>query len=101
MNKDQQIQHFRNMVDKMEQILIAKWDDYAGADRLANFKTVGAICKISPELDCLAMVATKVARLGTLLNSPETPKNESIQDSIMDLANYAILLSMVVAETRP
>ena len=68
---------------------------------MANFKTVGAICKISPELDCLAMVATKVARLGTLLNSPETPKNESIQDSIMDLANYAILLSMVVAETRP
>lgn len=101
MNKDQQIQHFDIMVSKMREILIAKGDDYAGADRLANFKTVAAICKISPEQDCLAMIATKVARLGTLFQSDTSPKNESIQDSILDLANYALLLSMVVTETRP
>lgn len=101
MNKEQQVQHFRNMADKMEEILLAKWDDYAGADRLSNFKKVGAMCWLSPEIVTLVMVATKVARLWILLNSPESPRNESIQDSIIDLANYSCLLSMVVSETRP
>lgn len=101
MNKEQQVQHFRTMADKMEEIIIAKWDDYSWADRLSNFKKVWAMCGLSPELVSLVMVATKVARLWTLLNSPESPRNESIQDSIIDLANYSCLLSMVVAETRP
>jgi hypothetical protein len=43
----------------------------------------------------LNLIATKVARLGVLLNSNDKPKNESINDSIMDLANYAMLLAMI------
>lgn len=101
MEKEQQLQHFDLMVSKMREIIASKWDDYAWADRLSNFKTVAAICKISPEQDCLALIGTKVARLWTLFQCDSSPKNESIQDSIIDLANYAMLLSMVVSETRP
>lgn len=101
MNREQQLERFNNMVDVMEATILSKWDDYAGVDRLSNFKKVGAMCWLSPEIVTLVMVATKVARLWTLLNSPESPRNESIQDSIIDLANYSCLLSMVVSETRP
>jgi hypothetical protein len=36
-------------------------------------------------------MATKVARLGNLFKG-KTPNNESIDDSIIDLANYTFLL---------
>jgi hypothetical protein len=39
-----------------------------------------------------------VARLGVLLNSDKTPNNESVLDSVLDLANYSILLSMILKD---
>ena len=44
------------------------------------------------------LIATKVARLGVLLNSDNPAKNESIDDSILDLANYSVLLGMILSE---
>lgn len=99
MNKDEQIKHFDFITARMKLVLIDKGDDYSWADRLSNFKTVAAICQISPEIDCLALIATKVARLWVLFKT-KTPKNESIEDSILDLANYAILLSMIYEEQK-
>lgn len=100
MNKDEQLKHFDATVARMRAILESKGDDYAGADRLSNFKNVGAMVRTSPETSCLDKIATKVARLGTLFASSDAPKNESIEDSVLDLANYAILLHMIVADTR-
>lgn len=100
MDKKTQLKHFDTMVARMRDILEWHGDTYAGTDRLSNFKRVGAMVGTSPETSCLDKIATKVARLGTLFTSPGAPKNESIEDSIIDLANYAILLHMVVADTR-
>ena len=97
MNKEQQQQAFDQFVDQMRNTLLAKGDDYSGKDRLSNFGLAGAICGLSPEKDCLCLIATKVARIGNLLDSG-SPKNESIQDSILDLANYTVLLNMIVSE---
>jgi len=36
-------------------------------------------------------IATKLARLATLLNNMQTPQNESIEDSYLDLCVYCIL----------
>jgi hypothetical protein len=44
------------------------------------------------------MIATKVARLGVLLNSESKPNNESVRDSVLDLANYAVLLDMILSD---
>jgi hypothetical protein len=38
-----------------------------------------------------------VARLGVLLSGKEAV-NESVRDSIIDLANYAVLLDMIVTD---
>lgn len=98
MTKEEQAKHFEEITSKMKEILLKKGNDYANNDRLSNFKLAGSICGLKAEQSCLSLIATKVARLGVLLNSDKEPNNESIQDSVLDLANYSILLSMILAD---
>jgi hypothetical protein len=95
MDKITQEQVFHETVEEMRGIMFRKGDDYANTDRLSNFKLAGAICGLTAEQNCLSLIATKVARLGVLLNSKGTPQNESIDDSLLDLANYTVLLRMI------
>jgi hypothetical protein len=98
MTQQEQIKHFEALTSQMKEILFKKGNDYANTDRLSNFKLAGAICGLTAERNCLTLIATKVARLGVLLNTENKPNNESIQDSIVDLANYSVLLSMIMAD---
>ena len=100
MTKENQKITFNEIVASMEKTLLSKAEDYANEDRLSNFKVTAAITGTKPELIGLTMIAVKVARLGVLLNSSKKPNNESIQDSVLDLANYAVLLSMILKETE-
>jgi hypothetical protein len=97
MTIDEQEQHFNQFTKKMRETIFKKGNDYAGADRLSNFKLAGAITGTSGQLNCLNLIATKVARLGVLLRTREV-NNESISDSILDLANYAVLLDQLESE---
>lgn len=94
MNGYEQTKCFNTVVERLKSIMSSKGDDYASDDRLSNFKLAGAICGISAEKNCLSLIATKVARLGVLLDGKK-PNNESLDDSIIDLAMYAILLYML------
>ena len=98
MNKKEQEEYLDKTFQKMKAVLLNKGEDYANTDRLSNFKLAGNICGISPELNCLSLIATKVARLGVLLNSNKSPNNESIEDSVLDLSNYALLLGMLLED---
>lgn len=95
MNIDRQKEVFNIIVTQMEDVMFKKGNDYANKDRLSNFKLAGTIAGGTAETNCLNMIATKVARLGVLLNADTIPNNESIDDSILDLANYAVLLRMI------
>lgn len=95
MDKLTQEQTFDEIIEKMRTIMLCKGDDYANVDRLSNFKLAGAISGNTAEVNCLNLIATKVARLGVLLNSTDEPNNESIEDSLIDLANYSLLLAMI------
>lgn len=98
MIREEQEKQFKELVSKMETTLLKKGNDYANSDRLSNFKLAGSIAGLSPEVQCLSLISTKVARLGVLLNSDKKPNNESIQDSVLDLANYSILLHMILTD---
>jgi len=100
MTKQEQEKHFKEVTEKMANIMLSKGDDYANTDRLSNFKLAGGVSGLNAELNCLSLIATKVARLGVLLNSNKEPNNESVQDSVLDLANYAILLSMILKDNQ-
>lgn len=81
--------------ERMKSVILSKGNDYANEDRLSNFKLAGAICGLTAEQNCLSLIATKVARLGVLLKSDTPAENESIEDSLIDLANYAVLLDQI------
>lgn len=98
MTIETQEKQFAEITERMKEIIISKGNDYANKDRLSNFKLAGQITGLTPELNCLSLIATKVARLGVLLNTDKQPNNESIQDSILDLANYSLLLSMILKD---
>jgi len=98
MNLETQQKQFLEITEQMKSIMFAKGNDYANEDRLSNFKLAGNISGLTPELNCLSLMATKVARLGVLLNNNKTPNNESIHDSLLDLANYTILLTMILKD---
>lgn len=99
MTKDQQKQLMTELFLKLSQIQDSKGDDYAGTNRLDNFITAGAITKIGTKKQILSLIATKVARLANLYDN-KTPNHESVEDSEIDLANYACLLWMANIETQ-
>jgi len=88
---------FDEFTAKQKETLIKKNNDYADTDALSNFKLGGQITGVGPVKDCLVLIATKVARLGNL-TSGKTPNNESIADSVLDLANYAFLLHAILKD---
>lgn len=96
--KDQQM-IFNQFTELMENTLIKKGNDYANEDRLSNFKLAGSVCGLSAEQNCLSLIATKVARLGVLLKS-KNPNNESIEDSVLDMACYTTLLFMLLKDSH-
>lgn len=113
MNKQEQIATFQKTAQEVKSLLHDKWDefcaevertmeskgdDYAGDDRLSNFKVAGKLVGITPEAQCLSLIATKVARLGQLIGSGKSPNNESVQDSEKDLIVYGFLLRMISQE---
>jgi hypothetical protein len=94
MTTEQQEKELQFFQEAMKRIILSKRHDYAGSDVLSNFKKAGSICNLTPEQNCLSLIATKVARLGELL-SDKKPNNESIEDTIIDLANYSFLLHCI------
>jgi hypothetical protein len=74
MTKEEQQEFFDEYINKMRDVLLNKGDDYANADRLSNFKMAGQIAGGNAQLNCLNLIATKVARLGVLLNSNDATK---------------------------
>jgi hypothetical protein len=102
MTLEQQQKYFQYFTEEMKGIMMRKGDDYAASsDRLSNFKMAGPIAGMTAEQNCLSLMATKVARLGQLISSNKGPRNESVHDSLIDLANYTVLLAMLIDEDRP
>ena len=99
MNLKEQEAHFEELINLMRHTLFSKGDDYANEDRLSNFKQSGAISGSDAKQIALSMIAVKVSRIGNLFKSSQ-PKNESIMDSVLDLANYAVLLHMILGESK-
>ena len=95
MTSEEQGKQLEIIFNKIRSIQVSKSHDYANIDVLSNFKMAGEICGIGAEKQVLSLIATKVARLGVLLGSTDNPNHESIEDSMIDLANYAILMIMV------
>jgi hypothetical protein len=81
---------FLSLVQKAVEIHKAKEHDYTSHNPDENFMRQAIIMDwFNDPVDkaFVSMIGVKLARLSTLLNG-KSPKNESIEDSFLDLFNY-------------
>jgi hypothetical protein len=86
-------------LQKMKAMHDKKSADYANdGNRYANFESTAV--SAGTTVDCVfrTLIGVKLARLVELQGKGKTPNNESIQDSLIDLAVYATLYASYYEE---
>lgn len=83
---------------KMQEITAKKNADYTGAgdDPFANFRKIEVLTNgaVTAEAGFLTRMTDKFSRIGSFLQNGELQvKDESVMDTLMDLANYSALLA--------
>ncbi len=72
------------ILDEMADTIVSKQSDY-GSRNISDFGEFGVLVRAND----------KMARLRNLYNTGKSPQNESVDDSWIDLANYAVLAMML------
>ena len=97
MTRSEYLQFHRYCCDKMVAITAAKNADYSGASKddfaFANFESV-AIFGVNPLHGFITRITDKLARISTFVKKGILQvKDESVEDTLLDLANYCILMA--------
>jgi hypothetical protein len=103
MNKEDFIEAFKATTDDMVETVIRKNHDYTSSDTdpFDNFNAVEALGICSSEIGILVRMTDKIKRIISLLQKGEgMVKDESIEDTMVDLANYSIILKLRVRNRR-
>jgi len=100
MNLDQQREAVQAFTKKMIETIEKKGNDYAGLDRLSNFKSRAVFLETTTEKILLNDIVHKVTRLKEIINSGKTPENETLQDTLLDLSCYSFLGYCVLGEKQ-
>ena len=100
MTRDQLFALHKEFCNRALVILAQKSNDYAtSADPFANFKRGEILGFASAETGLMLRVVDKISRISTFLQKGELKvDNESVQDSILDVINYMILLQGMIAD---
>jgi hypothetical protein len=79
-----------------------KNQNYSGDDALANFTHIETISngRITAAQGILVRLTDKLSRLGNLLFDGKDLVNEPIQDTLMDIANYADLMTLCLRHAK-
>jgi hypothetical protein len=84
---------FKETLNKMEEIMTAKNHDYSGeTDPFKNFKMVEHLGISSVEQGLLVRMTDKMSRVSNLLGKECKVLDEKVEDTLLDLANYAVIL---------
>lgn len=81
---------YHETLNKLAEIHISKDHDYAGEDYLSNLKGSERL-GIPAWKGTLIRIEDKIARLENFAKTENLLVDESVEDTLMDLANYAIL----------
>ena len=96
---DRFIKDSQSILDRCVQIMSAKSHDYAESkDAFINFKTAAQLAGISPEQTLLTLLGMKLSRLTQLVGKGKQPKNEALEDTMVDVINYTLLLRGMIKE---
>lgn len=95
MNRQDFLNFHQECTRKMFDICTRKNNDYAGGneDPFRNFRVVGAM-DLSVYQGFVTRMSDKLSRLATFTKGKELlVKDESVEDTLLDLANYCILMA--------
>lgn len=91
------LEYHKKCCDKLTKIMESKNHDYAGfdgEDPFANFKLVEKIGIASTEQGFLTRMSDKLSRINSFVKQGVlNVKDEKIEDTLLDLANYSILMA--------
>ncbi len=96
MTKKEYLEYHRRACDQMINITRKKNADYAGAgdDPFANFRQIGSLIQAKGviEVGFLTRMSDKFSRIGSFVSKGKLEvEDESVSDTLLDLANYCIL----------
>ena len=94
-NSPQQCGEFRRIMEQMYSTHLDKNADYSKYNMLATGE-IGAITRLWDKMARLMSLYGFDIETGKL-SPPKQPKNESVDDTLLDLANYAIILRIMRA----
>jgi hypothetical protein len=98
---DAQLKDVIKMLAEMESVLVKKGHDYSGeTDTLANFKELEDL-DISCEMSIFIRLTDKYVRLKNFMRLQDLKSSEeSIDDTLLDLANYCLLMRLARRERK-
>jgi hypothetical protein len=105
MNHKQLLTAMENGYAKNLEITRQKNNDYAGQDTLdafANFKLIEHVSggKITAEMGFIVRMTDKLIRITNLTTQVNAVKDESIEDTLRDLANYSMLMCCYIKDKK-
>lgn len=95
MTKEKYMELHAYLCQKMMDITKAKNADYTGtnADPFANFRHVESFGCVTAEQGFFTRMTDKMARISSFIQKGVLEvKDESVEDTLLDLANYSLLL---------
>ena len=93
-------QRFLDLLDKLGALHLSKSHDYGRTDDpLANIRNGAEFVGIEPWRACVVRLSDKVTRIGTYCLKG-TLTHETVEDSFLDLAAYALLTLLLHQEAR-
>src|SRR6056297_340189 len=96
MTRKEYMEYHKVICDKMTEVTKAKNHDYSGFDNdpFANFKVVERAGITSTEVGFLTRMMDKISRVNSFVQQGVcNVKDETIEDTLIDLANYSILMA--------
>jgi len=96
-----QSEAFYSLLENMKEVHDMKRHDYASKeDVFKNFRTC-EMADIPAWKGCAIRIGDKFSRLMSFVKQEELKvKDESIRDTLIDLANYAIICAILYDETK-
>ena len=98
MNRQELVDFFEQNTAKMITIMKAKNADYTGIKEgdqspFSNFERVEKLGIATTEQGFLTRMTDKLCRINSLTKQTAQVSDESIQDTLLDLANYSLLFA--------
>lgn len=100
MTREELFELHRFMSDKALDLMKLKNHDYSKGHPLGNFYVCESLQICSAEGGIIVRLSDKLSRLVSILEKGSKVKDESIEDTIVDIINYAVLLQATIRHNK-